>query len=115
MYSPTFCTRSPRSGLRSSALNGPRNPCRGPLWIESATRFWSGVMLAAVSGLNRGAVIFVSPVSGNAGNQPAVDDDLRSGYIARLIGREEQDRICNVPRVAHLAHRHARVAVGDQL
>ena len=30
-YSPTFCTRSASSGLRSSALNGPRAPPRGPL------------------------------------------------------------------------------------
>ncbi len=30
MYSPIFCTRSATSGLRSSALKGPRAPLRGP-------------------------------------------------------------------------------------
>src|SRR4051794_17077512 len=54
MYSPSFCARSASSGLRSSALNGPRSPPRGPAAIASATRRCSGVISSAESVLKRG-------------------------------------------------------------
>ncbi len=59
--SPTFCTRSAISGLRSSALNGPRCQLpRGPEAMPCATRFWSGVIVASDSGAKR-SVMDLSP------------------------------------------------------
>src|SRR5262245_50485395 len=59
---PTRWTRSQSSGLRSSALKGPRRPApRGPDWIASATRFWSAVIVSGVSVVNLGALITFLP------------------------------------------------------
>ncbi len=55
---PTRWTRSQSSGLRSSALKGPRRPApRGPDWIASATRFWSAVIVSGVSVVNLGSLM----------------------------------------------------------
>src|SRR3954471_4814423 len=45
-YSPSFCTRSASSGLRSSGPKGPRTPPRGPPAMASSTRFWASVSLS---------------------------------------------------------------------
>src|SRR5437879_13345063 len=61
---PTRWTRSQSSGLRRSALKGPRSPApRGPDWIASATRFWSAVIVSGVSVVNLGALIAFLPES----------------------------------------------------
>src|SRR5260370_42169796 len=55
---PPRWTRSHSSGLRRSTLKGPRRPApRGPVWIASATRFWSAVMVSGVSVVNLGSLI----------------------------------------------------------
>src|SRR5438552_9747648 len=62
---PTRWTRSHSSGLRKSALNGPRRPApRGPDWMASATRFCSVVIVSAVSVVNRPSVIAMPPLRG---------------------------------------------------
>src|SRR6266852_749612 len=62
---PTRWTRSHSSGLRRSALNGPRRPApRGPDWMASATRFCSVVMVSAVSVVNRPSLIAMPPLLG---------------------------------------------------
>src|SRR5204863_10157917 len=59
---PTRWTRSQSSGLRRSALKGPRRPApRGPDWIASATRFWSAVIVSGVSVVNLGSLITFLP------------------------------------------------------
>src|SRR6266705_1651269 len=59
---PTRWTRSQSSGLRRSALKGPRRPePRGPDWIASATRFWSAVIVSGVSVVNLGSLIAFLP------------------------------------------------------
>src|SRR5262247_759339 len=59
---PTRWTRSHSSGLRSSALKGPRRPVpRGPDWIASATRFWSAVIVSGVSVVNLGSLMTFLP------------------------------------------------------
>ena len=55
-YSPTFCSRSASSGLRSQALNGPRRPPLGPLMISSATLRCAGDILSSGIGAMRSAV-----------------------------------------------------------
>src|SRR5882724_7235984 len=61
---PRRWTRSQSSGLRRSALNGPRRPApRGPDWIASATRFWSAVIVSGVSVVNLGSLIAFLPDS----------------------------------------------------
>src|SRR5216684_1983599 len=54
MYSPIRCARSVSSGLRSSALNGPRTPPRGPPAISSYTLRCGSFNSPTDSGLNRG-------------------------------------------------------------
>src|SRR5262249_37656751 len=80
-YSPSFCAASASSGLRSSALNGPRMPLRGPAMILSATSFCSGVMVSGDSGLKRWVSIWATP--------GAVD--LRLSAFAAGIARREPD------------------------
>src|SRR5215510_4961784 len=59
---PTRWTRSQSSGLRSSALKGPRRPApRGPDWIAAATRAWSAVIVSGVSVVNLGSLITFLP------------------------------------------------------
>src|SRR5262245_4738002 len=59
---PRRWTRSQSSGLRSSALKGPRRPApRGPDWIASATRFWSAVIVSGVSVVNLDSLIAFLP------------------------------------------------------
>src|SRR2546428_7860003 len=61
---PRRWTRSQSSGLRRSALKGPRRPApRGPDWIASATRFWSAVIVSGVSVVNLGSLIAFLPDS----------------------------------------------------
>src|SRR5438309_1117465 len=55
MYSPILCARSASCGLRSSALNGPRTPPRGPPAISSYTLRWASFSSPTDSGLKRGA------------------------------------------------------------
>src|SRR5262245_36132724 len=52
-YSPTLCTRSAASGLRRSALNGPRAPLRGPETMPLYASRCCGVISASVSSLKR--------------------------------------------------------------
>src|SRR5262249_10314989 len=47
-YSPTLCTRSATSGLRSNALKGPAAPLRGPDTIPRYTSRWRAVIVVAV-------------------------------------------------------------------
>src|SRR5439155_8455179 len=54
MYSPIRCTRSVSCGLRSSALNGPRTPPRGPPAISSYTLRCASLSSPTDSGLKRG-------------------------------------------------------------
>src|SRR3954469_17494595 len=56
IYSPTFCSRSASSGLRSHALNGPRRPPRGPDMMSSATLRCAGDILSSAIGAKRSAV-----------------------------------------------------------
>src|SRR5262249_52811813 len=59
---PRRWTRSQSSGLRRSALKGPRRPApRGPDWIASDTRFWSAVIVSDVSVVNRDSLIAFLP------------------------------------------------------
>ena len=53
IYSPTFCSRSASSGLRSHALNGPRRPPRGPAMMSSATLRCAGDILSSGIGAMR--------------------------------------------------------------
>src|SRR5205809_4139249 len=55
MYSPIRCARSVSCGLRSSALNGPRTPPRGPPAISSYTLRCASFSSPTDSGLKRGA------------------------------------------------------------
>src|ERR1700733_3464553 len=115
-WAPTRCTRSHRSGLRSSALNGPRSPApRGPAWMASATVFCSGVMVSGVSSLKRRSLIaFLLLLSRRCQNQAAVDDDLGSRNIIGLVGGQEKHSMRHIPRCAHPPHRRPRIAAGDE-
>src|SRR5437899_1070995 len=71
---PTRWTRSHSSGLRRSALNGPRRPApRGPDWMASATRFCSVVIVSAVSVVNRPSLIAMPPLRGRPWPPARVD------------------------------------------
>src|SRR6185503_13570737 len=83
---PTRWTRSQSSGLRSSALNGPRRPApRGPDWIASATRFWSAVIVSGVSVENLGSLMAFLQVEHRGG---VAMQDLLARFLADLRFRE---------------------------
>src|SRR6266852_360356 len=77
---PTRWTRSHSSGLRRSALNGPRRPApRGPDWMASATRFCSVVMASAVNVVNRPSLIVL--------NHPVLLQNFDVGVVGAEDGR----------------------------
>src|SRR5262245_10379031 len=99
---PRRWTRSQRSGLRSSALKGPRRPApRGPDWIASATRFWSALIVSGVSVVNLDSLIAFLPDGFDLDSRAAPDGfDLDSRAVLKRPWWTLPRAILGVPRTS---------------
>src|SRR5712691_3470347 len=106
---PTRWTRSHRSGLRRSALNGPRSPApRGPDWMASATRFCSGVMVSAVSVVNRPSLIVLDHPFLLQGGDVVLGESEHLAVDVGVVGAEDRRG-----RDLDVALRHLHRPAGD--
>ena len=47
--------------------------------------------------------------------KPAIDDQLGAGDVLGLVGRKEQSRVGDIPRIAHPSHRTLLITSADHL